>query len=137
MARVKTGTTRRRRHKKVLKRTNGFRMTKGRLYKVSKEADLHAGQYAYIGRKLRKRDIRRLWITRINAALTPYNLSYSKFINGLKKAKIELNRKILADLAISEPDIFKAIVDKAQIVEKSREIQEKSRTNLEQARIQD
>lgn len=114
MARVKTGTTRRKRHKKVLKRTRGFRMTKGRLYKVSKEADLHAGQYAYAGRKLRKRDMRRLWIARINAALTPYNLSYSKFINGLKKAKIELNRKILADLAVSDPDIFKEVVDKAQ-----------------------
>jgi len=114
MARVKTGTTRRKRHKKVLKRTKGFRMTKGRLYRVSKEADLHAGQYAYAGRKLRKRDMRRLWITRINAALTPYNLSYSKFISGLKKAKIELNRKILADLAISDPNTFKAIVEKAK-----------------------
>ncbi|MBU3956891.1 50S ribosomal protein L20 [Patescibacteria group bacterium] len=114
MARVKTGTTRRKRHKKVLKRTKGFRMTKGRLYKVSKEADLHAGQYAYVGRKLRKRDMRRLWITRINAALTPYNLSYSKFINGLKKAKIELNRKILADLAVSDSNTFKEIVDKTQ-----------------------
>ena len=114
MARVKTGTTRRKRHKKVLKRTKGFRMTKGRLYKVSKEADLHAGQYAYAGRKLRKRDMRRLWINRINAALTPHNLSYSKFISGLKKAKIELNRKILADLALSDPDVFKAIVEKAK-----------------------
>lgn len=114
MARVKTGTTRRKRHKKVLKRTKGFRMTKGRLYKVSKEADLHAGQYAYAGRKLRKRDMRKLWINRINAALTPHNLSYSKFISGLKKAKIELNRKILADLALSDPDVFKAIVEKAK-----------------------
>ncbi|KPJ70524.1 hypothetical protein AMJ51_01615 [Microgenomates bacterium DG_75] len=96
MARVKTGTTRRKRHKKVLKRTKGFRMTKGRLYKVSKEADLHAGQYAYAGRKLRKRDMRKLWINRINAALTPHNLSY------------------LADLALSDPDVFKAIVEKAK-----------------------
>ena len=110
--RVKTGPTRRKRHKKVLKRTKGFRMTKGRLYKVSKEADLHAGQYAFAGRKRRKRDFRRLWITRINAALTEYNLSYSKFINGLKKAKIELDRKILADLAVSDPKVFKAIVEK-------------------------
>jgi large subunit ribosomal protein L20 len=86
-------------------------MTKGRLYKVSKEADLHAGQYAYIGRKLRKRDMRRLWITRINAALGLYNISYSKFINGLKKSKIELNRKILADLAVSDPKVFKSLVD--------------------------
>ncbi len=114
MARVRTGTTRRRRHKKVLKRTKGFRMTKGRLYKVSKEADLHAGQYAYVGRKLRKRDLRRLWITRINAALTPHELSYSKFINGLKKAKIELDRKILADITLSDPETFKAIVKKAK-----------------------
>jgi len=111
MARVKTGPSRRRRHKKVLKRTKGFRMTRGRLYKVSKEADLHAGQYAFAGRKLRKRDMRRLWITRINAALTPYEISYSKFINGLKKAKIELNRKILADLALSDPKTFKTIVE--------------------------
>ena len=114
MARVKTGFTRKRRHKKVLKRTKGFRMTKGRLYKVSKEADLHAGQYAYAGRRLRKRDMRRLWITRINAALTPFNLSYSKFIKKLKDAKIEIDRKILADLAVSDPKAFKAILDKIQ-----------------------
>jgi large subunit ribosomal protein L20 len=113
--RVKTGTIRRKRHQKVLKRTKGFRMTKGRLYKVSKEADLHAGQYAYAGRKLRKRDLRRLWITRINAALTPHELSYSKFINGLKRAKIELDRKILADLALSDPATFQKIVEKAKL----------------------
>jgi large subunit ribosomal protein L20 len=110
--RVKTGTTRRKRHKKVLKRTKGFRMTRGRLYKVSKEADLHAGQYAFIGRKLRKRDLRRLWVTRINAALTLHEISYSKFIHGLKKAKIELNRKILADIALNDSDSFRAIVEK-------------------------
>lgn len=112
--RVKTGTTRRKRHKKVLKRTKGFRMTKGRLYKVSKEADLHAGQYAFAGRKRRKRDFRRLWITRINAALTKSNLPYSKFINGLKKTKIGLDRKILASLVLSHPKVFKAIVEKAK-----------------------
>jgi large subunit ribosomal protein L20 len=114
MARVKTGTTRRRRHKQVLKRTKGFRMTKGRLYKVSKEADLHAGQYAFVGRKLRKRDMRKLWITRINAALTPEEISYSQFINGLKKAKIELDRKILAHLALTDPETFKTIVEKVK-----------------------
>jgi len=113
--RVKTGTIRRKRHQKVLKHTKGFRMTRGRLYKVSKEADLHAGQYAYAGRKLRKRDLRRLWITRINAALTLRELSYSKFINGLKKAKIELDRKILADLALSDPATFQKIVEKAKL----------------------
>ena len=110
--RVKTGYTRRRKHKKVLERTKGFRMTKGRLYKVSKEADLHAGQYAFVGRKRRKRDMRRLWIQRINAALSEYKIPYSKFINSLKKAKIELNRKILADLALSHPQVFKTVVKK-------------------------
>jgi large subunit ribosomal protein L20 len=114
MARVKTGFTRTRRHQKVRQRTKGFRMTKGRLYRVSKEADLHAGQYAYAGRKLRKRDTRRLWITRINAALTPLGISYSKFIKKLKEAKIEIDRKILADLAVSDSQTFKAIVDKVK-----------------------
>jgi len=89
-------------------------MTRGRLYKVSKEADLHAGQYAFIGRKRRKRDLRQLWITRINAALTPQKVSYSQFIDGLKKAKIELNRKVLADLAVSHPETFKAVVEKTK-----------------------
>lgn len=110
--RTKTGYTRRRRHKKVLKRTKGFWMTRGRLYKVSKEADLHAGQYAFIGRKLRKRNWRRLWIIRINAALRSEKISYSQFISGLKKAKIKLNRKILADLVVNEPKVFKKIVEK-------------------------
>lgn len=98
----------------MLARTRGFRMTKGRLYKVSKEASLHADAYAYAGRKLRKRDLRRLWIMRINASLTPFKLSYSQFTSGLKKAKIELDRKILADLAISHPNAFKAIVEKVK-----------------------
>lgn len=112
--RVKTGFTRRRHHKEVLKRTAGFRMTKGRLYKVSKEAELHAGQYAFIGRKLRKRDMRQLWITRINAALIPLGISYSRFIAGLKKTNIVLDRKIMADLAVSDPETFKSIVEKAK-----------------------
>lgn len=112
--RVKTGFTRRRHHKTVLERTKGFRMTKNRLYKVGREADLHAGQYAYIGRKLRKRDLRTLWIERINAGLKEFNLSYSKFINNLKKANIQLDRKILADLVISDPKAFKSVVESAQ-----------------------
>jgi len=110
--RVKRGFTRKRAHKKVLARTKGFRMTRHRLYKVAREADLHAGQYAYAGRKKRKRDMRRLWITRINAALKEFGVSYSKFINLLKKAKIEIDRKILAELAVSEPSAFKAIISK-------------------------
>jgi len=85
-------------------------MTKGRLYKVSKEADLHAGQYAFAGRKLKKRDLRRLWIQRINAALTDQNLSYNQFIHGLKEGQIELDRKILAHLAVSQPEIFEQVV---------------------------
>jgi len=112
--RVKTGPTRRRRHKKIIKMAKGYRMTRHKLIKRAKEAVLRAGQHAYIGRKLKKRNLRRLWIQRINAALTNYDISYSKFINGLKKAKIELDRKILADLAISDPDTFKLIVDKVK-----------------------
>lgn len=112
--RIKTGPYRRRRHKKVLARTKGFRMSKHRRIKVAKEADLHAGDYAFAGRKLRKRDFRRLWIQRINAALEPFDLKYSRFINLLKKAKIELDRKILADLALNKSTIFKAIVEKIQ-----------------------
>ncbi|MBU0618815.1 50S ribosomal protein L20 [Patescibacteria group bacterium] len=111
--RVKGGTVTKRRHKKILKLTQGYRMTKGRLYRVSKEAALHAGEYAFMGRKLRKRDLRCLWIQRINAALTPFKTPYSQFINQLKKAKIEVNRKMLADLAVSHPEAFKAVFDKA------------------------
>lgn len=114
MTRVKTGTVRRQRHKKVLKQTKGYRMTKSRLYKAAHEALLHAGQYAYSGRRLKKRDQRKLWIMKINAALTDLNLTYSQFTHNLKKAKIELDRKILADLAESDPDTFRLIVDKAR-----------------------
>jgi len=112
--RVKTGFVRRQKHKKVIKRTKGFRMTRGRLYKVSKEADLHAGQYAYHGRKLRKRQLRSLWIQRINAALTKYDLKYSRFINLLKQEKIEIDRKILADMALTDPETFEKIVKKVK-----------------------
>ena len=113
MPRTKTGTTRKARHNKVLARTKGMRMSKGKLYRVSKEADLHAGQYAFVGRRLRKRDFRKLWIVRINAGLSTYadNLKYSKFINLLKTHKIEVNRKMLADLVISDPAAFKKVVD--------------------------
>lgn len=114
--RVKTGTTRHHRHKKVLKATQGMRMTKGRLYKVSKEAQLHQGQYEFEGRKNRKRDLRRLWITRVNAGLTTYaeGLSYSRFVNLLNKAHINLDRKMLSELATNDPTAFKAVVTTAQ-----------------------
>lgn len=112
MPRVKTGVTRRRRHKKVLKQTKGFRGTNSRLFKRAKEALLHAGHYAYVGRKLRKRDMRKLWILRINAAVKEVDetMKYSRFMNGLKKANISLNRKMLAEIAVSDFKTFKDIV---------------------------
>lgn len=116
MSRTKTGVTRHKRHKKVFDLTKGFRGTNNRLYKRAKEALLHAGQYAYIGRKLRKRDMRKLWITRITAAVKQVseNLNYSRFIKGLKTAKIELNRKMLSEVAIKDFDTFKEILAKIQ-----------------------
>lgn len=101
------------RHKKLLARASGYRMTKNRLYKVASEAVLHAGQYAFMGRKLRKRDLRSAWIVRINAALHGMDLSYSKFLAGLKAHKIEIDRKIMADLVVKQPKVFAEIVKKA------------------------
>ena len=112
--RVKTGPTRQKSHRGVLRRTHGYRMTKHRLYKVAHEAMLHAGQYAYEGRRLKKRDMRRAWIQRITGALSEFDLSYSKFIALLKEKKIELNRKILAELATEDPETFKKIVDEVK-----------------------
>jgi large subunit ribosomal protein L20 len=115
MPRTKTGVTRRHRHKKVLDHNKGFRGANSRLYKRAKEAQLHSDQYAYVGRKLRKRDFRRLWIVRIKAALQALNESfkYSRFIKALKDANIQIDRKIMSDLAVSNPEAFKAIVDKS------------------------
>lgn len=112
MSRVKS--PRRIRHKKVLKAAKGFVAARRKRYKVAREAVLHAGHYAYIGRKDRKHDIRRLWIERLNAATREYDLPYSKFISGLKKAKIELDRKILADIAVNDTETFKKIVEMAK-----------------------
>jgi large subunit ribosomal protein L20 len=114
MARVKRGVISRAKHKKLLSLTKGYRGTKSRLVKVAREAQLHAGQYAYHGRKLRKRDFRTLWITRIGEAVKKENLSYSKFMNKLKKAHIELDRKILSDLVVNEPEVFKKLIDKVK-----------------------
>ena len=91
----------------------GFRMTKNRLYKVASEAVLHAGQYAFNGRKLKKRDLRRTWIVRINSALKTFGVSYSKFVGALKTHKIEIDSKIMADLAVRQPKVFAEIVKKA------------------------
>ncbi len=116
MARTKTGTTRRKRHNKILKLAKGYRGTNSRLYKRAKEAVLHAGQYAYVGRKLRKRDFRKLWITRISAAVKEADASYnySSFISDLKAAKVELNRKMLSELAVNDFPAFKAVVEKVK-----------------------
>lgn len=116
MPRVKTGTTRRRRHKKVLSMTKGFRGANNRLYKRAHEALLHAGQYAFVGRKRRKRDMRKLWITRISAAVkqTDENLNYSRFMKALKDKNIKLNRKMLAELAVNDLSSFSEIIKLAQ-----------------------
>lgn len=116
MARVKRGTVSKRKHKKLLARVKGYRGTKSTLIKVAKEADLHAGQYAYQGRKERKRDFRSLWITRIGEAVKLQDLSYSVFINKLKKANILIDRKIMSSLIVEDPEAFKHIVDTAKKV---------------------
>lgn len=115
MPRTKTGIIRRRSHKAVLARTKGFRMTKNRLIRVAKEADLHAGQYAFAGRRLRRRDLRSLWITRISAGvkLVDQSFNYSRFMQALKTAKIMLDRKILAQLAATDFESFSQVVKKA------------------------
>ncbi len=110
MTRVKTGFTRRRRHKKILKAAKGYRNSRSRTYKSAHEAVLHAGQYAFAGRKLRKRQFRRLWITRLNIALRQLGTKYSEFINKLTKKNINLNRKVLSEMAVNQPEAFKKLV---------------------------
>ena len=112
MARVKSTASRK--HREVLKRAKGFKQSRSSRFRVAQEALLHAGQYAFAGRKRRKRDLRSLWIVRLNAAVREHGLSYSKFISGLKKEKIEIDRKILADLAVNDPTTFKEIVSKVK-----------------------
>ena len=109
--RIKRGKIKRRKHKKVLKAAKGYRLSYSKSYKRAREAALHAGQYSHAHRQKRGNDFRRLWIKRINAALTEYGMKYNTFISGLKKAKIELNRKVLADLALDHKDEFKAVVE--------------------------
>lgn len=108
--RVKTGKTTKRRHKKILKATKGYRMTKNNLYKVAHEAYMHAGQYSYNDRRHRPADMRRIWITKINAACKQNGIKYSDFIKQLSDKKILLNRKVLADLAMNEPETFSFLV---------------------------
>ena len=113
MARVKGAMMTRKRRKKVLKLSKGYFGAKSKLFRTAKQAVMKSGQYAYIGRKNRKRDFRRLWITRISAGCKMNGMNYSTFMNGLKKAGITLNRKILSEIAISDPQGFKNLCDKA------------------------
>ncbi len=114
MPRVKRGVTARKRHKKVLKKAKGYYGARSRVYRVAKQAVIKAQQYAYRDRKQRKRQFRALWIIRINAAAREHGMSYSQFINGLKKCEIEIDRKVLADLAIQNKNAFAAIAEKAK-----------------------
>ena len=113
MARVKTGFTRRRRHKKVLKLTKGQFGARSRTYRRANEAMMKSLWYAYRDRRTRKRDLRRLWIARINAAARLNGTTYSRLIHGMKKTEIAINRKMLADLAVRDPKVFTAVVEKA------------------------
>ena len=114
MARVKGAVVTRKRRKKVLRMAKGYYGAKSRLFKTAKQAVMKSGQYAYIGRKQRKRDFRRLWITRISAAAKANGMNYSTFINGLKKANIDLNRKMLSEIAIADPAAFTTLVEAAK-----------------------
>lgn len=114
MPRVKRGTVRRAKRKKLLARAKGFYQTKSKLYRAAKESVDTALKYAFVGRRLRKRDFRRLWVTRINAAARENGLSYSQFIKGLALAGVTLDRKMLAELAVSEPSAFAALVTQAK-----------------------
>lgn len=114
MARVKNGAVTKARHKKVLKQAKGYFGSKHRLYKTAKEQLMHSGQYAYRDRKQRKRDFRKLWITRINAACRQNDISYSRFIEGLTKAGVEINRKMLSEVAINDPKAFTELVKVAR-----------------------
>ncbi len=114
MARIKGATMTRKRRKKVLKLAKGYFGAKSKLFKTAKEAVMKSGNYAYIGRRLKKRDFRKLWITRISAAAKLNGMNYSTFMNGLKKSGVELNRKMLSEVAIHDPAAFTALAEKAK-----------------------
>jgi large subunit ribosomal protein L20 len=114
MARVKSGVTAKARHKKVLSKAKGYYGARSKLFRTAKQAVIKAGQYAYRDRRQRKRQFRTLWITRINAAARMHDLSYSRLINGLNKAEIEVDRKVLADIAVHDPEGFGAIAAAAK-----------------------
>ena len=114
MARVKGALSTRKRRNKVLKLAKGYWGARSKHFKMAKEAVMKSGQYAYVGRRQKKRDFRRLWITRISAACKLNGINYSQFMNGLKKAGINLNRKMLSEIAIADPAAFTALVEKAK-----------------------
>ena len=114
MPRVKRGVTARARHKKVLALAKGFRGRRKNVFRIAKQAVMKAGQYAYRDRRAKKREFRQLWIARINAGSRALGLTYSKFIAGIKKASIEIDRKVLADMAVNDPAAFASIVEKAK-----------------------
>jgi large subunit ribosomal protein L20 len=114
MARVKRGVTARRRHKKILKLAKGYFHARRKVFRVAKQAVTKAAQYAYIGRKQRKRQFRALWIVRINAGARQFGLSYSRFMNGLKKAEITLDRKVLSDIAVHDIAAFGKLAEQAK-----------------------
>ncbi len=114
MARVKGAMVTKKKHKKILKLAKGYRGAKSKLFRTANEAVMKSLKYAYIGRKQKKRDFRRLWIARISAAAKMNGMNYSTFMNGLKKANIEINRKMLSEIAIADPAAFTALVEKAK-----------------------
>ncbi len=112
--RIKRGVNAVKKRRKILKQAKGYFGAKSKLYRTAREQVMKSGQYAYIGRKLKKRNFRSLWITRINAACHQNDISYSRFIDGLKKANVSLNRKVLADMAVKEPAAFTQLVEVAK-----------------------
>lgn len=126
MPRVKRGVTSRAKHKKVLKRTEGHYGARHRLIKTARESMMHALRYAYRDRRTRKRDMRALWITRINAASRLYGMSYSQFMHGLALANVQVDRKIMADLAVTDLAVFGELVKKAQAAQATRAKQTKT-----------
>lgn len=114
--RVKRGVQAQNKHKKIMTANKGYRMTKRRLIRVATQAYLHAGEHAFTGRKNRKRDFRQLWITRINEAVKQNGLSYSAFMSKMKSANIELDRKVLANLVVENPEAFEEIINKVKTI---------------------
>ena len=114
MPRVKRGVTARARHKKVIKLAKGYRGRRNNVYRIAKQAVMRAGQYAYRDRRTKKRVFRQLWIARINAASRSMGITYSRFMAGMKKASIDIDRKVLADMAVNDPAAFGSIVDKVK-----------------------